>query len=305
MTANAEPHRPTPGSILLGVLGGLLLGLFLALFLVEAFMALVFGHGPALAAMLAGYAAVWWATQRLAPVTARIAIRACVTAVLFCPFVPTPGIEWSSPWPPAAYWLLTSGFRTTGSQLGWMVLLALVLWWAGWEIHITLLRRFPGRMTKPGSCNRAPPEAPLSWPDHFPPTDRWKIFFTGIRLLGPDVSFFEELKQQQAVRTESLMIAWTDPQQRGIALAVGRCLQRELEWKTPWFIPTDATLAAMAGPSFDTWNELDPWDLFIALDEQVGTKRGPEFWSSLVNWDDKHQPLSEVVGKLAEVSLNH
>jgi hypothetical protein len=157
--------------------------------------------------------------------------------------------------------------------------------------------RQPVAQTASGD-NPYTPGMPLSWPEHFPPTDRWQKFFIGLRGLGPDISFFKELKQRQAVRTELAMAAWTDPQQRRVAETLGRCLQRELEWKTPWFLPNDTAEAVLGSPSFDTWNELDYWDVYVELDNEVGTKRGPEFWNSLVNWNNKTMTFGELVGKI-------
>ena len=47
------------------------------------------------------------------------------------------------------------------------------------------------------------PDDPLAWPDHFPPKDRWKQFFAGVRGLGPDLSLFEEFHERQSLRNEA------------------------------------------------------------------------------------------------------
>jgi len=42
----------------------------------------------------------------------------------------------------------------------------------------------------------------------------------GLPGLGPDISFFRDLRNRQAARIEALMAAWTDPQRRRVAQAL-------------------------------------------------------------------------------------
>jgi hypothetical protein len=96
-----------------------------------------------------------------------------------------------------------------------------------------------------------PPASPLVWPEHFPPESWWGRFLICIPLFGPDLSFFRELAAQQAARTEEVMAAWTDERERHVALSLGECLQKQWGWKTPYFIPSDRTVAVIGGP--DSW----------------------------------------------------
>ena len=57
----------------------------------------------------------------------------------------------------------------------------------------------------------------LVFPEHFPPATRWKKFFIGVRWLGPDLSFFKDLKAQQAARSADSMHAWGGGMRQQIA----------------------------------------------------------------------------------------
>jgi hypothetical protein len=48
----------------------------------------------------------------------------------------------------------------------------------------------------------------LSYPKHYPPKTRWKKFFIGVRGLGSDLSFFDDLNAQQVARVPAMMNAW-------------------------------------------------------------------------------------------------
>ena len=61
----------------------------------------------------------------------------------------------------------------------------------------------------------------LVFPPQFPPTTRREKFFIGVRWLGPDLSFFKELKQQQGERIPEQMRAWGSGKRREIAELAG------------------------------------------------------------------------------------
>lgn len=135
-----------------GIVGALLIGLFLAAAGLEALVALLFGDWHWLVAMIAGYGVIWWLTRYIPSIAIRIPLRAITAAILFTPFIPIAGIEWSSPWPPAVVWL-ASGLnhgKVSGPLLN--LILASAAWLAcgGWAFHV-------GRQ----SDSRQPPPATL------------------------------------------------------------------------------------------------------------------------------------------------
>ncbi len=92
---------------------------------------------------------------------------------------------------------------------------------------------------------------PLRFPEHFPPTTRWKKFFIGVRWLGPDLSFFKAMKSEQAQRTPEQMASWGEGRERVIAEAISKALAEQLGWKSQVFLPEDSVAASFRGPSFD------------------------------------------------------
>ncbi len=120
------------------MLGATVLGLFLAFLALQAGIAFLFGHGLQLLGMLAGYGLLWWATSRLRQAPVRVFCRALAAGILFTPSLPTPSAEWSSPWPPAAFWVAIQWFH--GQKVGWPLILVLassaLLWLAGWGMSL-------------------------------------------------------------------------------------------------------------------------------------------------------------------------
>jgi hypothetical protein len=91
----------------------------------------------------------------------------------------------------------------------------------------------------------------LQFPSHFPPQDRWGKFFIGVRWLGPDLSFFRQLKEQQAARSSEAMSAWGGGERQKVAQAIAGVLARQLGWKSQVFLPEDSVAVAFHGPRFD------------------------------------------------------
>lgn len=83
------------------------------------------------------------------------------------------------------------------------------------------------------------------------PQDRWSKFFIGVRWLGPDLSFFKQLKEQQALRTPESMSAWCGGERQKLAQAMSNVLARQLGWKSEVFLPDDAVAVAFHGPRYD------------------------------------------------------
>jgi hypothetical protein len=106
----------------------------------------------------------------------------------------------------------------------------------------------------------------LRFPEHFPPTDGWNKFFIGVRWLGPDLSFFKQLKATQAQREASVMALWGGGRRQAVAAEISRVLAQQLRWKTDYFVPEDSAAVAFHGPSFDF---SDPESAFLAVRESL------------------------------------
>ena len=123
------------------------------------------------------------------------------------------------------------------------------------------------------------PIPPLLWPPDYPPKNRWKLFFIGVRGLGPDLSFFASLKAQQALRTEHALSAWQEAD-RPIALMVGRALMEDVGWPTPWFIPTDPFVVVANGPRYQEIDDLGVYTAFREIEEALGLRLSRQFWKA-------------------------
>lgn len=93
--------------------------------------------------------------------------------------------------------------------------------------------------------------AALRFPAHFPPSTPMKKFFIGVRWLGPDLSFFRDLKDSQGARSLSDMSAWDGATRSALACQVSAILATSFGWKSPYFLPDDAAIVAFHGPRFD------------------------------------------------------
>ncbi len=124
-----------------------------------------------------------------------------------------------------------------------------------------------------------PPEEPLVWPEDFPPTDPVKKFFWGIRWLGPDISFYMRLREQQAARTERQLVAWTEPRERMIAQVFGECLSKALRWNTPYFIPSDSAVAVAYGSKFQSMEDFLFEDATRDFQQRHGKQFRKGFWA--------------------------
>jgi hypothetical protein len=147
--------------------------------------------------------------------------------------------------------------------------------------------------------------ATLTWPQHFPPTDSWKKFFYGVRWLGPDISFFKELKQSQASRTQEVMSVWTDEKQKSTVDIFGDSISRQIGWQTPYFLPKDSVAVIAYGPRFLSFDELLWEAATLDFEKKVGRKFDNKFWETIVDWNDKNETFGKLIyaltNKLAEV----
>lgn len=122
---------------------------------------------------------------------------------------------------------------------------------------------------------------PLRFPDHFPPKDKWGKFFLGVRWLGPDLSFFKELKAEQGTRSQEDFVFWGNGLRRDLAMAISRALTRQLGWKSAVFIPEDSVAVAFHGPRFDFNDPESAFEEVVELLDRDFAIRVPDsFWAS-------------------------
>jgi len=122
------------------------------------------------------------------------------------------------------------------------------------------------------------PGEPLQYPPHYPPTTRWKRFFIGVRGLGPDLSFFRDLRASQGARTVESMSAWGGGERLALAEAVGSIFSKHCNWPSPHFLPGDRVSVIAGGSTFGWLDETDVGDAIQAIEELVGAKMPPGFW---------------------------
>jgi hypothetical protein len=108
---------------------------------------------------------------------------------------------------------------------------------------------------------------------------RWKEFFIGVRWLGPDLSFFRELKQRQAARTPSQMDVWGSGRRREIAESLSQAFKKEVGWRTSVFLPDDSFHVLCHEPSFSMLGELGGIAAMMRFEEQYGVRIPKSFWA--------------------------
>jgi hypothetical protein len=131
--SEAGVKRPAVKPTIRGVVGAVVLGLAGIGMLGQILCAVFFGQFVSLAVCVGGVGLVWLLTSRVRVIQLRIFLRAFAFAAFLWPFIPQRSVEWSSPWPPAGYWVL-KGLRDGDLmvfQLVSIVVATLVLWLAG------------------------------------------------------------------------------------------------------------------------------------------------------------------------------
>jgi hypothetical protein len=108
------------------------------------------------------------------------------------------------------------------------------------------------------------PSMPLRFPDHFPPTGGWDKFFLGVRWIGPDLSFFKALKNQQASRSTDMMRVWGGGLRQELAERFSSVLSKAQRWKAAVFLPEDSLQVVCHGPTLDSG---DPFALQYVIDD--------------------------------------
>ena len=134
----------------------------------------------------------------------------------------------------------------------------------------------------------------LKFPPHFPPTTRWNKFFIGVRWLGPDLSFFKELKATQAARNPDQMKVWSDLRQREIAEIFGEILSRRRGWKSRVFLPQDSIAVVLHGPRFDFLDEAAVDEAIKSVEVKCSIKITRDFWAG-----KEESTLGEAIAAMA------
>ena len=134
---------------------------------------------------------------------------------------------------------------------------------------------------------------PLKFPAHYPPTNKWKKFFIGVRWLGPDLSFFKELETQQGNRSKDLMREWGGGVRQEIAEVIANILHKGLGWKSNVLLPEDSFQVVINGPKFDLIDDFVTEDAVVALEKKYKIRFDRSFWDGL---DDA--TFGEVVDKI-------
>jgi hypothetical protein len=118
----------------------------------------------------------------------------------------------------------------------------------------------------------------LIFPHHFPPKTRWKKFFVGLRWLGPDLSFFDELKAQQAARSLDDMCLWGGGTRQEIAEFVSQEIAFRQRWKTAYFLPQDSLFVALNGPRYKEMDDFIHEDVIDLVNERYGIDLPETYW---------------------------
>ncbi len=141
------------------------------------------------------------------------------------------------------------------------------------------------------------PNEPLSYPPHYPPKDQWKKFFIGVRWIGPDLSFFKDLRRQQSERTSECMSVWESTDQKEFANIFGDECNKLLRWPTPYFLPEDKFEVILGGPKFDMIGCGEIEEIIEAIEKHIGYKIPEEFWQF-----SETKTLGEVITEILAIT---
>jgi len=113
--------------------------------------------------------------------------------------------------------------------------------------------------------------------------------------LGPDLSFFKELREVQACRDEASLATWPEGPHRDAAILIGQALQMALSWPTAYFLPGDRFNAVAYGPRFRSLDD-GGWDMAaLAIEGQLSRPVPDRFWQRC---SDQDLSLADVVAAL-------
>jgi hypothetical protein len=135
---------------------------------------------------------------------------------------------------------------------------------------------------------------PLVFPPHFPPTTPWEKFFIGVRWLGPDLSFFKQLKQQQSQRMQDQMEVWGSGKRREVAEFLAHGFKKEVRWPTSVFLPSDSFAVMCNGPSFGMLDDLGSTVVMEQFEKRYGVRIPDAFWTGR-----KRETFGEIVEALS------
>lgn len=94
------------------------------------------------------------------------------------------------------------------------------------------------------------------------------------------------------------MAAWSDEQERRVALSLGQILEKYYGWKKPYFLPVDHTMVVVCGPDSSAYFEIDLGDIFEDFEKQLGVGMKAGFWEAVIDWNDRNSCFGELVRKL-------
>jgi hypothetical protein len=121
---------------------------------------------------------------------------------------------------------------------------------------------------------------PLRWPEGYPPKRGMEKFFLGVRWLGPDLSFFRDLKALQAARKPGQMAAWGGGKRQAIAERIAGHMQRGLKWPTAVFLPEDSWQVICNGPKFDMFDDFVAVEAIDDFQDHYQINVPGDFWEN-------------------------
>ena len=121
---------------------------------------------------------------------------------------------------------------------------------------------------------------PLRWPQGFPPKRGIEKFFLGVRWLGPDLSFFRDLKSLQASRSAEQMAIWSGGERQALAERIALHMQKGLKWPTAVFLPDDSWQVICNGPKFDIYDDFVALGAIVEFEDHYKVKVPRDFWEN-------------------------
>ncbi len=136
-TPDKSVKRPAARLTLRGVVGAVGLGIVGTGLLSEILCGVFFGQFVFVATSVGAVGLGWLLTRGVRVIWLRILLRAFTIAVFLWPFIPHPSVEWSSPWPPAGYYVWTAlrSGKPIVFELVSIHVATLVMWLAGSAVY--------------------------------------------------------------------------------------------------------------------------------------------------------------------------
>jgi hypothetical protein len=118
----------------------------------------------------------------------------------------------------------------------------------------------------------------LRWPEGYPPKSGFDKFFLGVRWIGPDLSFFGDLKALQAARQPEAMSVWGGGKRQAVAERIAGQMHKGLKWPTAVFLPGDSWQVICNGPKFDIFDEFVAVAAIDDFEDHYRVKVPRDFW---------------------------